>query len=331
MARERQLNLDGYGRAGSSSGRSAFSVIELMLAIAIMGVIIYALYSVFNQTQRALRSNETQSDVSERARAVMEMISRELEQAQPTFKAFYGLQEINMMGGAEYPPKVQPDPRDPQRRPDIQPRTNFLHNIFFYNRRTNAWQSIGYRVIHVTNGVGILQRFQTNLFGANPLTNRLSEMFVREPLTSTNYHHVADGVIHLSFIPYDRQGYRLGFDTPNCLGDYSIYRRTFDGNKLSVCPPGMSNMVPADANVLLAEGFRNPGFETWRYATAFSFRSNALPAYIDLELGILEPEALAQYYTMLKDQNAGATNFLARQISKVHLFRQRIPIRTAVQ
>ena len=69
----------------ANRGTRAFTVIELMLAVAIMGVIIFALYSVFNQTQRALRRSETDVDVSQRARAVLEMISRELEQAQPTF------------------------------------------------------------------------------------------------------------------------------------------------------------------------------------------------------------------------------------------------------
>src|SRR5262245_50423505 len=65
-------------------GARAFTVIELMLAVAIMGVIIYALFSVFNQTQRALRRSETNVDISQRARAVLEMIGRELEQARPT-------------------------------------------------------------------------------------------------------------------------------------------------------------------------------------------------------------------------------------------------------
>jgi hypothetical protein len=59
--------------------------------------------------------------------------------------------------------------------------------------------------------------------------------------------------------------------------------------------------------------------------------SNALPAYIEMEFGMLEPDTLAQYYLMLDDQNPNAAKFLQRQIGKVHLFRQRIPIRTAVQ
>ena len=66
----------------------AFTVIELMLAVAILGVIVFALFSVFNQTQRALRRSETNTDVAQKARAVAEIIGMELEQAQPT-RAFF--------------------------------------------------------------------------------------------------------------------------------------------------------------------------------------------------------------------------------------------------
>src|ERR1043165_3270479 len=103
-----------YGPPFDSAARrkgAAFTVTELMLAVSIMGVIIFALYSVFNQTQRALRSTQTQGDVAEKARAIVDIISRELEQAKPTFSAIRVgtnklLQEINMMGGFDYDPVI---------------------------------------------------------------------------------------------------------------------------------------------------------------------------------------------------------------------------------
>lgn len=303
---------------------AAFSVIELMLAVAILGVIIYALFSVFNQTQRALRTGQTQSDVSEKARAIMELIARELEQAQPTRVGINGLQEVNLFGGLEYPPQVI-GPADG--RADIPVRTNYLHNLFFLTRRANAWLGIGYRVIYVTNSVGVLQRYQsTNVLGHPPYSNYLSSAFVREPLESTNYHHVADGVIHLSVVPYDYRGYRLGWDTTNVATQpYNIWRQDAAGARVDKWSDAARTN---DANVVLAQSFPNA---TGEYGSNFAFRSNALPAYIDLQLGILEPETLSQYYTMLRDNNPNAAKFLARQIAKVHLFRERIPIRTAVQ
>jgi len=312
----------------------AFSVVELMLAVAIMGVIVFALYSVFNQTQKALRSAETLSGVSERGRAVMEMITREVEQAQPTYAAVRGanlriIQEVNMLGGLEYPPKAQK--LDKNDRTDIPPRTNYLHNVFFYNNRTNAWQGIGYRVIDVRNGVGVLQRFETNRFGAKPLSNTLSSAFINEPLTNASFRHVADGVIHFSVIPYDAQGYRLGYDTTNRPGrGYEVLRTESDLKPIGIT----SDTTDTNrANVLLQEAFPNGGDKEpqHQYWTRFAFKSNAMPAYLELELAVLEPDTLTQYYTMLEDQNPNATNFLARQINKVHLFRERVEIRTGGQ
>jgi prepilin-type N-terminal cleavage/methylation domain-containing protein len=334
-------------------GVRAFTVIELMLAVAIMGVIIYALYSVFNQTQRALRRSETDVDVAQRARAVMEMIGREIEQAQPTHGFWMTnvssvgripLHEINIMGGFER--ENVPLTQKAADRADIQPRTNYLHNIFFYNNKTNAWQGIGYRVIYVTNGVGVLQRFETNQFGLKPISNRLAQAFVNEPLTNLTYHHVADGVIHLTFVPYDDKGRRLGWDTtnglsslnttaPNDFSSYKIARREATGALIPRYSDVTSGLNDGTNSVNMMTVELTAGYPelqgSQQYVTTFNFRSNALPSYIEMELGMLEPETLEQFYTMVADQNPNATNFLARQITKVHLFRQRIPIRAAAQ
>jgi prepilin-type N-terminal cleavage/methylation domain-containing protein len=309
-----------------------FTVTELMLAVAIMGVIIFALYSVFNQTQRAMRSTETQGDVAERARAIVDIITREIEQAHPTFSAVTTnkvlIQEVNMMGGYEFAPQYAPRMQKTDRT-DVQARTNFFHNIFFYTHHTNAWQAIGYRVVYVTNGVGVLERFETNQFGSRPRTNVLSNAFKNESLTNVTYHHVADGVMHLAFIPYDSQGRRLGFDTTNRTPDQYTIFRTLDG----LNPIERTSDVKSFpfANVLLQQGYPNARAETMQYATRFAFKSNALPSYIEMEFALLEPDTLSQYYLMMKDQNPNAENFLQRQMAKVHLFRQRIPIRTAAQ
>jgi len=312
--------------------KRAFTVTELMLAVAIMGVIIFALYSVFNQTQKALRSTEAQGDVAEKARAIVDIISRELEQARPTFSAISSnkivFQEVNMLGGYEFAPQYSPRMQKTDRT-DVQARTNFFHNIFFYTNHTNSWQGIGYRVVYVTNGVGVLERFETNQFGSKPVMNTLSSKFINEPLTNSSYHHVADGVIHLAFIPYDSNGRRLGFDTTNRIPDqYKTFRAQASGK---VIAPTSDVVITNQANVLLYEGYPNARAETLQYATRFSFRSNAMPSYVDMEFALLEPETLSQYYLMMKDQNPNAANFLQKQMAKVHLFRQRIPIRTAAQ
>ena len=329
-----------------------------MLAVAILGVIVFALYSVFNQTQRALRRSETNTDVAQKARALSEIIALEIEQAQAT-KSFYftnlasgrvAVKEVNMLGGMEreyVPQTFIMTSSDPY----ILPRTNFIHNIFFYNNRTNAWQGIGYRVVYFTNGVGSLQRFETNIFGHRPYANRGSYNFLAAGLTtnttSTNlFRHIADGIVHLTFIPYDHNGNRLGWDTGNHLSAKYGNENYYDTNHYYVTRMrfGPENVNTADnstssdtidtnlSTVILREGIPTlPNTPNIQYTTKFQFFSNSLPAYIEMEFGMLEPETLSQYYTMLDDENPNAAKFLQRQIAKVHLFRQRIPIRTAAQ
>lgn len=307
---------------GGNRRRAAFSLIELMLAISIMGIITYALYSVFNHTQRALRSSQVQGDVSEKARAIMEMVSRELEQAHPTMAAApvtnaYGwLHEVNLSAGPEWMPRVQKSSRA-----DVQSRTNTLYDLFFLNRSSNLWTGIGYRVTNVLNGVGVLVRYElpfTHSINRIPQHNVLLTAFQNERPGSTNYHHVADGVIHFKLSAYDADGAKYQWDSTNLHStNYYVMKaglRAWDGQH------------DDQATVRLSEGIPN-----FPQETRFLFSSNAMPAYLELELAILEPEALRQFYTMIEDENPNATNFLSRQIDRVHLFRQRIPIRTAVQ
>jgi hypothetical protein len=220
--------------------------------------------------------------------------------------------------------------------PSILRRTNFIHNIYFYNNRTNAWQGIGYRVVYFTNGVGALQRFETNIFGHKPFANLGASNFLTASLTNYSYRHIADGVVHLSFIPYDHNGRRMGWDTAGSkqnagydTNQFLVVRKRVNGSIDSVLSDTPDTNL---ATVLLQEAIPTlPNTPNLQYTTAFRFMSNALPAYIEMEFGMLEPDTLAQYYLMLDDQNPNAAKFLQRQIGKVHLFRQRIPIRTAVQ
>jgi type II secretory pathway pseudopilin PulG len=61
----------------------------------------------------------------------------------------------------------------------------------------------------------------------------------------------------------------------------------------------------------------------------FEFRSNALPTFIDLELGVLEPATLKQF-TALTGNVAVAKNFLRDHVGRIHFFRERVPIRNFI-
>src|SRR5215831_14276279 len=107
----------------------AFSLVELMTAVAIMVIIIFALYSMFNQTQKALRANVTQVDVLESGRAAAEMLGREIEQMSACSVPL----AVNFYSGMMYigntlmvPPRTQMDADEKRVL-----RTNLLNEVFF--------------------------------------------------------------------------------------------------------------------------------------------------------------------------------------------------------
>ncbi len=63
-----------------------------------------------------------------------------------------------------------------------------------------------------------------------------------------------------------------------------------------------------------------------RYAQSQSQFYGALPSYLDVEMAVVEPRVLKQLRSLPPDLKV-RVNFLGRQIGRVTLFRQRIPIR----
>ena len=61
--------------------RRAFSLVELMVAMALLSLIVIALMAVFSSTQTAFRAASTQSDVLEAGRNAMDLIAEDLRQA----------------------------------------------------------------------------------------------------------------------------------------------------------------------------------------------------------------------------------------------------------
>jgi type II secretory pathway pseudopilin PulG len=101
----------------------------------------------------------------------------------------------------------------------------------------------------------------------------------------TNMNRIAEGVVHLRVRAYDTNGY--------------LIVRSLNVNITA------TNVFPGEINSF--------------------FRSNALPACLELELGILEQRTLERVRSI---PNAAAQRtFLQNHAGQVHLFRQRIPVR----
>ncbi len=291
------------------AARRGFSLMELLLAMGIMTVIIGALYGMFHHTQKALRANVTQVDVLESGRAAMEQITREIEQMAPSFVSggtnfltyrspVYGTNIQTLMAGGSV-------------------RTNYLEELFFVSRYGREFSGTMYRVLFATNGVGTLARYSTNLptLAASPtnfarfVTNALGQ-------APTNFVALVDGVIHFRLQAYDPNGFPLAFYLTNNSPTYRVHRVDEGGRVLQTTVN--SNLVVRPVVPVLVPG-----------ETRVTCLSNALPAYVEVELGLLEPRAYEQYRAFPTDSPM-AHKYLAGRAAQVHLFRQRIPIRQAV-
>lgn len=296
--------------------RRAFSLVELLTAVSITVVIIFALYAMFNQTQKALRANVTQVDVLESGRAAMEMMCRELEQMSAS--------EIG--GATNVFVQKTPSPllsstillKDLDGNRNL--RLSFLQEIFFLRRITNNWQGIAYVVGGANNGVGTLYRYETSTNYRRFTYYNLTSNYFRLNINSTNLVRVMDGVVHLQFTAYDSNGRPIVEYTPNG----GLYRITTNYN--AIRNPAVRPQPFWTNNLILVDQLA-----ATKPVTKFAFLSNALPASIEVELGVLEPATYKQFQAMQAGPASVAQSYLSKQAGKVHLFRQRIPIRTVLQ
>lgn len=281
----------------------AFSLIEVMVAVTLMSVIVIGLLAMFAQTQRAFRTGVTQVDVMESGRAACEMLARELEQITPTglpntanlFVQWNGYTLTQTLPGA-----------DTFGNP--QSRTNVLDDVFFFTRENRNWQGVFY-LVESPNMVGTLYRYETNLanldfpavvYGWERDTGSETKKFRDEVYRTARRSRVIDGVVHLRVLAYDSNGALITPDS-NFLGPLG-----------SIGSVGVSNRVQRAVAVA-------PDLNL-----EYHFRSNAIPAYLDLELGILEQKTAERCRNLPLEAQA---KYLESKAGNVQIFRQRIALR----
>lgn len=323
---------------------AAFTVTELMVAVSLMTLIVLALYSMFDQVTKAMRANEAQVDSAERGRGVLELVSRELESVRVGFRH----DATNLWLRTPMASLTQNDFTVGVATSSVALRSNVFDDVYFLTKSGRAWTGVGLTVLQATNatgkellrrpagGLGTLYRYET------PIADRqyahampsLSQGFITNLPTPvgaslppvTNYSQVAQGIVHFRVLPYDTKGQLMAFFTTNIDANFRMIR-TGPMGTMRYPLSNVQGTLVTNANVVLAQASQMDPLMTMS-----SFTSNAVPAYLELELGVLEPDALRTYNQMIADeQGAQAKIFLEKRIAKVQIFRKRIPLRTVAQ
>lgn len=307
-------------RHSSLVTRHAFTLVEILMVVVLLSLIVLALMAVFNSTQAAFRAGITQTDVMEGGRSVMGLIKSDLEEMTPSL----GQSNIDLTGGYygfvptnapvnftvqlnQYQFQSGSDPLAQSLAGSSSNRVNVLQKFFFITRQNTTWTGVGYFVDTASsNYFNPLYRFAmtTNVAAANApwglygafLTNSLLPV----PVNATNLglSHLVDGVVQLTVRPYDPDGYWMTATT-----NIYWYAGTSHGT--------------TNRNVWFAA-------PAWGEVGCYMF-SNTVPAAVSLELGVLEDRAIQRAESI--GIPVTQSNYLAQQAAKVHLFRQRIPIR----
>ncbi len=285
--------------------------------MSLLTLIILGLLMMFNQTQRAFRSSMTQSDVLEAARATMDILARDLEQMAPSQYPDLVINNVRYRGTNFLAETPSPSFLLQELPGNVLPRTNFVQRFFFLTKFNQDWIGTGYLVLPLdaSGYVGTLYRFSgTNYprFGTINLSSRFYSAIqvalqnIGFNLPVTNLSRIADGIVHLRVRPFAPNGFPI-------VGDVAFVNGLFRTNPVTPFY-GRIGQVAVAANNAYPD-----------HMVGCYFLSNAVPAYVELELGILEPQTLQRYRSI--PLPAAQAQYLSNHVAQVHLFRQRIPIR----
>jgi hypothetical protein len=275
----------------------------MLTVVALLSFIILGLMATFNQTQRAWKTSMVQTDVLEAGRMATDLVTRDFLSITPSLQPW----AINFDSITDNLIVVQDFPQTP---PPVETRTNLRERVFFVTQHNKLWRCIGYRVLSPDTGmadaaIGTLYRYETNVTQLDAANLQWTAFHADNPTNaSTQLSPIIGGVVHFTVTTYDPNGVLL---TTNRLVQLGLY-----------VPPGIPALPLQFQNIFIRSGVtpNNPGWV---------FRSNAVPAYVDIELGILESKTADQVRAI--PTAAAKTQFLQKHLGNVHLFRQRIPIR----
>jgi prepilin-type N-terminal cleavage/methylation domain-containing protein len=278
------------------SSRHAFSLLELMVAVALLAVIIVGLLAMFSQVQRAWKSGITQVDVMEGGRAAMALIVRDLQEitANPASHLSYSLltNDPPVFVSTNFQAVIEPGSPDILlNQVDGGVRGNTRQTVSFLTRLGDQWTGIAYVVSSNLAGVGTLYRLSASapsdqssvavtafyqnypanvnrmteyVMGARyPFTPQVPAMWPGpDPLYRTNgLARVLDGVVHFTVDAFDTNGVRMV--RTEAAGGF-ICTNFFDASGLNVQMPSYLEVELAVLSITGRHSTSLPPPTTWR-------------------------------------------------------------------
>jgi hypothetical protein len=186
---------------------------------------------------------------------------------------------------SEFPVRP-PDTLTTQRLPSQATRDNYLRDLCFITRENDEWVATAYRVRNAASGVGTLYRMEVRR------TNNSRPDLSALALSDLSWLVSTSRVDHTNF-----------HQVVDGVVHFWVDAYTVDG---WISSNGLFQL-PGQAATL-----------------SYGFTNRVLPAYVDLELAVLEPGAVEKFRAR---PTTAATEYLSRQIGRTHVFRQRVAIR----
>jgi hypothetical protein len=151
----------------------------------------------------------------------------------------------------------------------------------------------------IANGVGTLFffRYPESHLGAEHFLHKFQTNRLDRPISlNTNFHQVLPGVVHFRVYAYSH--------------DVGPGGRVTNG----VFMAGVTNLGTLRIS------------DDHKY---MQFHGRELPEYLELELGIMEPELIERARGIANAQTQ--REFLSNRVDRIHFFRHKIPIRSRIQ
>jgi len=278
-------------RPGVTRRLAGFTLVEIMVTMVLRSVIVLGLMAMFNQTQRAFRAGMAQTDQLEGGRMFSDFFRQDLQQITPTGQT----NGLNFF--AEIPNYTPAQMTLPA---SSHPRTNIFQDIFFMTRQNQYWSGIGYFVrtnlsyFGNVSPVGTLYRFQTNRHVVDFAGNGYVLFQAYQNETNPAYFSkVLDGVVEFHVRCYDDKGLFITNGSPVSTNQF----------------------VSITNSLLIAPG----------EVEFYGFSNNVTPAFVELEVGVLEPAVLKRLKSL--PTAVLQSSFLASHAGNIQVFRQRIAIR----